>query len=690
MFNGLNDIDWSALQHAYGSAQEVPALLVSLRSEDPAVRRRALDECYSTVHHQGSVYDSTVAALPFLVDVAEDPGTGDRSAVVRLLVSIGESAVEQAGRGYGSDTDAGAQAVAVLRERAAVFERFASDSDPGLREAAVGAFAWCMEDAVAAGAFLRARFGEDADVQVRLAIVAAMAGLAARSETMGIAAWEWFGSVAHKGAAHPVLRFSALAYSAQVAPDRIDDGLVERGVGFLAEVRVAPVEPAAATSQSANGGVPPEVVAAFADMDRAVAETTVVTKLLGVLHGALGDRLADRAVLIRAQLSHVDDAVRLDGIRDAQGLITAWRGDHAALVDALADLLHGIGPVPARAAGALGACAPVAGAAADGLGTYVASLAGEPLAAAWHVADDELREPFQEAVLALAKLGDVRAVPYLVEALDSGVDTWKGVQVAGGLSEATGVLAPRIAAYLASLNPGSRRDTMRVNAALSALGKLGDPGTIGPIMDALTAATATNSGNDVPTAAPAALNALAALGPAAGPAADAVWALTGSANLHIQAAAVKAWWRISGDQDATVKLALNLLDASAWFAINDGASLLTEFGPDAAAALPRLRELMGHSYEWVRVSAAAAVWAIGGETETEAVLGVLLAAWNRNAVTGRVVAPLLDRMGDDARLALERIRAELANNHRGDVASLRDDEMVLGHCRAVADRFTDG
>jgi hypothetical protein len=42
MFNGLRDVDWSSMHHAYGPADEVPALLLALRSAGAAERDRAL------------------------------------------------------------------------------------------------------------------------------------------------------------------------------------------------------------------------------------------------------------------------------------------------------------------------------------------------------------------------------------------------------------------------------------------------------------------------------------------------------------------------------------------------------------------------------------------------------------------------------------------------------------------------
>jgi len=52
MFNGLHEIDWSATEHAYGPASEIPALLLALRSADAEQRGGALSRFYGAVHHQ--------------------------------------------------------------------------------------------------------------------------------------------------------------------------------------------------------------------------------------------------------------------------------------------------------------------------------------------------------------------------------------------------------------------------------------------------------------------------------------------------------------------------------------------------------------------------------------------------------------------------------------------------------------
>lgn len=89
MFTGIDEVAWASMKHAYGSAEDVPRLLRALASPSPQERERALDGMYGAVHHQGDVYDSTLACIPFLFTLVARAELPDRSGIVELLVSIG-------------------------------------------------------------------------------------------------------------------------------------------------------------------------------------------------------------------------------------------------------------------------------------------------------------------------------------------------------------------------------------------------------------------------------------------------------------------------------------------------------------------------------------------------------------------------------------------------------------------------
>ncbi|KAF4960375.1 hypothetical protein FGADI_1022 [Fusarium gaditjirri] len=85
---GLDSIDWSRLNHAYGPADDVPLILRELQSTDPEVYKTALDACWSNIYHQGSRYSASVAAIPFLYALLDSPATNDRETLLFLILSL--------------------------------------------------------------------------------------------------------------------------------------------------------------------------------------------------------------------------------------------------------------------------------------------------------------------------------------------------------------------------------------------------------------------------------------------------------------------------------------------------------------------------------------------------------------------------------------------------------------------------
>ncbi len=94
MFDGLDDIDWEERTHAYGPADDVPDLLRSLISPDEQVRKDTLYELFGNIWHLGTVYEATIDAVPFLIELLAHPETPDKAGIASLLASIAD------GRGY--------------------------------------------------------------------------------------------------------------------------------------------------------------------------------------------------------------------------------------------------------------------------------------------------------------------------------------------------------------------------------------------------------------------------------------------------------------------------------------------------------------------------------------------------------------------------------------------------------------
>src|SRR5262245_9723465 len=93
VLSGIDDIDWSGLQHAYGAATTTPSYIRALLSTDVAAREAGVDHLWSAVTHQGTVYSATVAATPLLVRVLEaDDGRPVRPTILAALGAIASGA----------------------------------------------------------------------------------------------------------------------------------------------------------------------------------------------------------------------------------------------------------------------------------------------------------------------------------------------------------------------------------------------------------------------------------------------------------------------------------------------------------------------------------------------------------------------------------------------------------------------
>lgn len=225
---------------------------------------------------------------------------------------------------------------------------------------------------------------------------------------------------------------------------------------------------------------------------------------------------------------------------------------------------------------------------------------------------------------------------------------------------------------------------MTANAILSALTTLADPAAVPVIVDTLDGAVR----HEQHSITRSTLKALRTFGPAAADAQDTIRSLTTATDPHIQPAAVAALWAINGNLTEVMPLLLDLLDDHIIFRISDAADLLGEIGPPASAALPRLRNLLTHDYEWVRAHCATALWEIGGEAEAPAVLDTLLQAMTQNSATANHVVACLDRMGPLAVPALLLLHEQLALPRRGGrFESIDNDEELQRVGRTVIARL---
>jgi hypothetical protein len=209
LFADLDQLDWSRLRHAYGSAEDVPALLRDLASPVDETAAEAEQELWSSVVHQGTVYTATAAAVPFLARLVAEGVR--RSALVGMLGvmagSVDEYDLPLPGAVRGAvaaqlgqllpllaDDDrevrrTTAWAVAQCRSaagpdaRAALRARWAAESDPAVRADVLTACALLEPDAAEELCSAALTGNESAPVQVAALLATADCGLPWNTET---------------------------------------------------------------------------------------------------------------------------------------------------------------------------------------------------------------------------------------------------------------------------------------------------------------------------------------------------------------------------------------------------------------------------------------------------------------------------------------------------------------------------
>ncbi|MFI1442151.1 HEAT repeat domain-containing protein [Streptomyces fructofermentans] len=721
MINDLDSIDWASMGHAYGQADDVPQWLHDMTSPDPELREQAFSSFYSAAHHQGDVYPCTMASLPFLFAMADDPGTPDRASVVELIVSIGRVAVEREDPGSvrfgpdGEESTAYEDTAALMRRRGHAFIGYACDADSRVRGAAIEGLALFLDDAERAVAAIRDRLDSEGGTVERLLVVRTMADLALRLPEARVPAKAWFDILADGVAADADVRLAAIVQRARCAPESIDDTTVPTAIGLLRQVTPiprpeenkeadesrGPSGPCTCSAEAApDPGVPPQVAAAFADLERHGRVHAPTTRLLVTFHAVLDARVDDRTALLSEQLRSPDAATRYDAIDMARGLITSWRGDHTRLVRLIAECLQPHEPyTSAAAAEALGSLAVLAEPAREALAALVAAHRTEHRTDAWASPHPALRRAHQQAVLALAQLGDERALPGLLTALDTGIDAWRAVNAAGHLPQAAAELTPRLIRCLTDVDHSREWPDISPTASASALAALGDPSAVPALADAVSSAVRHKQWR---TAAPI-LKALTRFGTSAATTLDTVRPLAEAEDVETRTAAASAIWELERRPESVVPLLQRTLGAERNF---DAINLAGRIGPPAAAVLPRLRQMLNEQLEqntlneqndsavlndsWTVVHVASALWEIGGEGEARVVAPALLAAWRDNDATARPAVACLNRMGPAAHLAVPRIEAELARPRRGGSPwgwAVAVDLEIQGSCRSILTRL---
>ncbi|MFE0515676.1 HEAT repeat domain-containing protein, partial [Streptomyces sp. NPDC058964] len=449
MSTGIDEVDWASLRHAYGSAEDVPALLRGLASADPSERAMALDGMYGSVHHQGNVYDSTLACVPFLFGLLARAEVPDRGGIVELLVSIG---AECAGGSC-------ARAHAAVRAGAETFAALADDPDPGVRRAAPGALVRFLDEPARVLGLLRERITVERDDRVLLALTEGLGHYVRRHPGHAAEAVDLLAAQSAPPYG-PGLRLAALGQLAHGAPDRLPADLVPTAVRLLRD----------RSGQRSGGrdGVGTDTLVGRIRQLRPSDEEG--SHLLRTLHTALGDRVTDRLALLTGQLTSPDPIDRCNAVWMSAALFREWRADHSVPIALIgAQLREDRDQLREASVSVLSELFELAAPAADDLCALLAERPGLRVHR-WERGAPTLGGPLK----ALARSGDPRAVPILADVLAGPAVPDDLGYVIVPLGRSAVPLAPALRRGLGRVDPRSPDVAERAVPLLSALMALGD------------------------------------------------------------------------------------------------------------------------------------------------------------------------------------------------------------------------
>lgn len=571
--DGLDSVPWRRLTNAYGSSEGVPTLLRGLVSDDPNQRSEALSDLFGIIWHQGTVYEVTSYAVPFLVAIVSNPLVPDRQHVLDLLRCIAE------GSGYiqvhrslmrdeAGDTELDAREKEerqwVSAARSAVLQQVPAlltvleDPSVEVRRAAPWLFAALHEDATDLLPALRRSASEDPDSMVRASAVLAIGSLAANAEDF---------TAAESDQSVEVRLAAAIARSlnARTTEQRIS-----------ASKLVSDLLPVAYSQFKETPWVPTDLAL-----------------------GALRDEPDLQMNVVRALAKSRERSAREAAIYAAFGLLRLRRSVARPVVDLLADALSDSEAEIRQAASrqlewAFPECRP----AADQM------LSCLP-------ADERTRG---HLVVSLSRLRDERVVPYVAEAVRSpDPPVWIG-EALKGLGDLAFDLLPDVTRLIPNLPVGSSAATgpdNRLPQCASWVGSLGERAAPAvPMLGWMI---------EHQRAAIAAAAALARLGLHARPAESILMRQAGTRDQFLQPHVLAALWHLGGDATQFVKALQERLAAvrrmPAWWAYAE------ELGNLGQALLPALRQFLKQDDEWLAVPAARVIWKISGSPDEA--LGVL-------------------------------------------------------------------
>ena len=259
MLEQLDKVDWASMNHAYGSAADVPEMIRAIASDDEAIREEAFYTAYGNIYHQGTRYEATAPAVPFLLEILEQPAYESAVELMGLLahlvmggsstylpfgfldeiIGMREDLADLEARpteeraedetddlGWGTDEDWLRWTVNItdeVRKGVPRFIRLLTFDDPSVRIAAAFVLSWLPEDAELFGPALWAVASSDENDYVRANALIALT-IASTEDDFAEYVPEVQGMLLD---AEPIVQFAAAVALGTHAPDDAPDAVVQ-------------------------------------------------------------------------------------------------------------------------------------------------------------------------------------------------------------------------------------------------------------------------------------------------------------------------------------------------------------------------------------------------------------------------------------------------------------------------------
>lgn len=233
MLDDLDKVKWDQLSHAYGKATDVPDLLRALASDQKEVWDKAISQLFCNIWHQGTVYEATAYAIPFLIELLEAPTVVCKSWILYLLRSLAtgnsylnahqnldwyrnERKTEEFQSSRRRELDDVRAAHDAVVEGTPVYLSLLSHPEAAVRSKAFYVLSVCPERAQEIEPVFRERFSADVDPEVKASMLMALAQLWRRTrrlQAIGPATpaeqHTYFANIFRSASEPPVVRFVA-------------------------------------------------------------------------------------------------------------------------------------------------------------------------------------------------------------------------------------------------------------------------------------------------------------------------------------------------------------------------------------------------------------------------------------------------------------------------------------------------